>query len=248
MRASRRIGVMACVLASLVAVSAGCSGTRTVQSESPPPGGTGAAAAPTGAPSAPGAVRYLALGDSLTQGVGAVDETTGAFPALLAEHWRTDGCDVELQNAGISGYTAGQILAEQVPQIESFRPTVITFQAGGNDIANGIPIDEYRDNVKAVLDASTGSGARVIVLAQNDWARSPVGVDYGESVPSQRAAYDDALIEEASAHGAEFVDLRDLYKQQADQNMWVEDGLHPTPEAYQAWADELTEAVPAPCK
>ena len=75
-----------------------------------------------------------------------------------------------------------------------------------------------------------------------------MGVDYGESVPSQRAAYDDVLIEEASAQGAEFVDLRELYKQQADEGQWVEDGLHPTPEAYQQWADELTEKIPAPCK
>jgi acyl-CoA thioesterase I len=245
-RATRQLGVAVCAVAALIA---GCSGTRTVQSESPPsPRGTSAAAEPTGAPTASGGVRYLALGDSLTQGVGAVDETTGAFPALLAEHWRADGCDVELQNVGISGYTAGQILAEQVPQIESFQPTIITFQAGGNDIANGIPIDEYRENVKQVLSSAKGSGARVIVLAQNDWARSPVGVDYGESVPQQRAAYDDVLIEEASAIGAEFVDLRELYKQQADEGQWVEDGLHPTPEAYQQWADRLTEKVPAPCK
>ena len=90
---------------------------------------------------------------------------------ITADQWRADGCQVELQNAGISGYTAGQILAEQVPQIDSFQPNIITFQAGGNDIANGIPVDEYRDNVKAVLDSATGSGARVIVLAQNEWDR-----------------------------------------------------------------------------
>ena len=180
----------------------------------------------------------------MTQGVGAPDESTGAFPALLAEHWRADGCEVELQNVGISGYTAAQILAEQVPQIESFQPNIITFQGGGNDIANGIPIDEYRENIKQVLSSAKGSGARVIVLAQNEWDRSPVGVDYGESVPSQRVAYDDVLIEEASAQGAEFVDMRPLYAEQADQNQWVEDGLHPTPEAYQAWADTLSEEVP----
>jgi lysophospholipase L1-like esterase len=34
------------------------------------------------------AIRYLSLGDSLTQGVGAPDEQTGSFPALLAEKWR----------------------------------------------------------------------------------------------------------------------------------------------------------------
>ena len=236
---------MACAVAALVA---GCSKTETPQAAESVQA-TSATAEPSGpAAGSGGEVRYLAIGDSLTQGVGAADESTGAFPALLAGHWRADGCEVELQNAGISGYTAGQILAEQVPQIESFKPTIITFQAGGNDIANGIPIEEYRENVKSVLDSATGSGARVIVLAQNEWFRSPVGVDYGESVPSQRAAYDDVLIEETSAHGAEFVDMRPLYAEQADQNLWVEDGIHPTPEAYQAWADRLTEEVPAPCK
>jgi hypothetical protein len=145
----------------------------------------------------------------VTQGVGAVDEQTGAFPALVAERWRADGCEVELQNAGISGYTAGQILAEQVPQIESFAPTIVTFQAGGNDIVNGVPIDEYRNNVKSVLDAATDSGARVIVLAQNEWFRSPEGKNYvGEDGAAQRSAFDDVLIEETSAHGAEFVDMR----------------------------------------
>lgn len=243
-RATRYVGVLACAVAALVS---SCAGTRTVQSDQSP-ADTSAAAEPTSAAPLSGGIRYLAIGDSLTQGVGAPDESTGAFPALLAEHWRADGCEVELQNAGISGYTVAQILDEQVPQIESFKPNIITFQGGGNDIANGITIDEYHENVKSVLDSATGSGARVIVLAQNDWARSPVGVDYGESVPSQRAAFDDVLIEEASAHGAEFIDLRPLYAEQADQDQWVEDGLHPTPEAYQAWADRLTEEVPAPCK
>ena len=236
--------MLACAVAAL---AGGCSGTRTVQSDGPPSKASAAADSNTAAPLS-GGLRYLALGDSLTQGVGAPDESTGAFPALLAEHWRADGCEVELQNVGISGYTAGQILAEEVPQIESFQPNIITFQAGGNDIANGIPIDEYRENVRSVLDSATGSGARVIVLAQNDWFRSPVGVDYGESVPSQRAAYDEVLIEEASSAGAEFVDMRPLYAEQADQNRWVEDGLHPTPDAYAAWAEKLSEAVPAPCK
>lgn len=67
-------------------------------------------------------VRYLALGDSLTQEVSATDEQTGAFPSLLAEKWRSAGCEVELMNVGVSGYTAGQVLAEQVPQIEPFNP------------------------------------------------------------------------------------------------------------------------------
>jgi lysophospholipase L1-like esterase len=234
---------------AVTALAVGCSTNGSPQAAEPAQK-TGATAEPSSpATDSGGEVRYLALGDSVTQGVGAVDEQTGAFPALVAGRWRADGCDVELQNAGISGYTAGQILAEQVPQIESFAPTLITFQAGGNDIVNGVSIDEYRNNVKSVLDAAAGSGARVIVLAQNEWFRSPMGVGYvGDGGAAQRSTFDDVLIEEASAHGAEFVDMRPLYAEQAQQGQWVEDGIHPTPEAYQAWAEKLSEAVPAPCK
>lgn len=193
-----------------------------------------------------GTVRYLALGDSLTQGVGAPDESTGSFPALLAQHWRDGGCEVELNNVGISGYTTAQILDEQVPAIADFSPTFITFQAGGNDLVNGVTPDEYRANVGAILDAATASGARVAVFAQNEWFRAPSGEGY--IVPEQRDELDQVLIDEAGNRGAEFVDLRPLYTQQADENLWVEDGIHPTPEAYAAWADEMAAALPAPCR
>ncbi len=237
-------------MAAIIAL-VGCS-----KSESPAPPSSSSSSAtaapqqdgPTSAVPQDGAVRYLALGDSLSQGVGAPDEQTGAFPALLAEQWRGAGCEVELQNAGISGYTAEQVLTDEVPQIEEFAPTLITFQAGGNDIVNGVTLDQYRQNVKSVLEAATGSGARVIVLAQNEWFRSPEGKTYGDDLAAQRDAFDAALIEEANAAGAEFIDMRATYKQQADDNQWVEDGIHPTPEAYAAWATDLAGAVPAPCQ
>jgi acyl-CoA thioesterase I len=237
------------VVAAVVVLVGGCG-----QSESPAPTSSPSPTAAqqegdaTSAAPQEGTVRYLALGDSLSQGVGAPDEQTGAFPALLAEKWRGEGCEVELQNAGISGYTAEQVLTDEVPQIEEFQPTLITFQAGANDIVNGVTVEDYRQNVKSVLDAATASGARVIVLAQNEWFRSPEGQTYGEDLATQRESYDSALIEEANAAGAEFVDMRALYKQQADENQWVEDGIHPTAEAYEAWAAELSSAVPAPCQ
>ena len=249
LRTQRLLVVVAVTAVALM----GCSS----KSESPAPAPSSPSSSATAAPqddsdtsAAPqdGAVRYLALGDSLSQGVGAPDEQTGAFPALLAEQWRGAGCEVELQNAGISGYTAEQVLTDEVPQIDDFRPTLITFQAGGNDIVSGVTLEEYRQNVKSVLEAATDSGARVIVLAQNEWFRSPEGKTYGEDLATQREAFDAAMIEEASAAGAEFVDLRPTYKQQADADQWVEDGIHPTPEAYAAWAGELAGAVPAPCQ
>jgi acyl-CoA thioesterase-1 len=247
----RHLGVVVGALALVVGLG-GCASDPlpTPGASTQPTSAAAASSSPESDAAQPvsGAVRYLSLGDSLTQGVGAADLDNGAFPALLAEKWRAAGCEVELQNVGISGYTAGQVLSDEVPAIADFAPTVITFQAGGNDIANSVPLDEYRRNVKAVLDAASDSGAKVIVLAQNEWYRSPDGQNYGENQAAQRVDFDAALIDEANAHGAQFVDMRPLYKRQADEGQWVSDGLHPTPEAYAAWATGLAEAVPAPCR
>jgi acyl-CoA thioesterase-1 len=235
----------------VVAVAALVGGCSSPGPGRGPTAGTAAQSPTPPATSVPGgAVRYLAMGDSLTQGIGAADLETGTFPALLAQKWRSDGCQVELQNVGSSGYTASQILAEQVPAIADFQPTVITFQGGGNDIVNGVTPEVYRTNVNAVLDAAKGSGARVVVFAQNEWFRSPEGLSYGTEaeLSAKRNALDEVLIDEAKSHGAQFVDLRPLYKEQADQALWVEDGIHPTPAAYEAWATEMATAVPAPCK
>ena len=96
--------LVASMMALLVAVS-GCGRPATPEaSESPTATGTAESEPESSQPEASGdVVRYLSLGDSLTQGVGAPDEQTASFPALLAEKWRGEGCEVELQNAGISG-------------------------------------------------------------------------------------------------------------------------------------------------
>src|SRR3954451_24393109 len=115
---------------ALVAVVSGCGGDNPSADQSQDQTSTSASArkSDTGGTS----IRYLALGDSLTQGVGAKDEKTGAFPALLAQRWRGDGCEVELRNVGVSGYTSGQVVTDELPEIKTFHPTLLTFQAGGN--------------------------------------------------------------------------------------------------------------------
>lgn len=192
-------------------------------------------------------VRYLAIGDSLSQGIGADDSETGSFPARLAERWRKAGCTVELNNAGISGYTAGQMIDDQLPRIGEFGPNLITFQSGANDISNSVSEAEYRKNIGVVLDAAVASGARVFVLLQNEWFRAPDGPSYG-GTRALRDAYDAIMIKEAGSRGVTVVDLRPIYKQQADDDEWVDDGIHPTEAAYDAWAEALAKMIPSPCK
>lgn len=226
---------------------ASAPGTAPEEPLGPPPPAPPVSSIKGGVDPQTGVIRYLALGDSLSQGVGAADLDTGSFPALLAERWRGKGCKVELKNVGVSGNTTNDVIANQLPEIEPFKPTFITFQCGANDIANGLTLETYRTNVKGILDAAKRSGARVVTIPQNEWFRSPEGPSYGTGLAEKRAAFDDVLIAETTAKGAELVDLRLLFRQEADQNMWFSDGIHPTADAYAAWASELERVIPAPC-
>ena len=109
-----------------------------------------------------------------------------------------------------------------------------------------MPIDTYRAQVRTILDAAKKSGARVVVLGQNEWWRAPQAGGYGGSY-AKRDAFDAVLFEETKANGAELVDLRLLYRQQADKKQWAEDGIHPTVAAYDELAAELARVIPSPC-
>ena len=80
---------------------------------------------PTAAAIASGAT-VLALGDSLTQGVGAA--AAAAYPPVLAE--RT-GWNVV--NAGVSGETSAQIAARLPALLGQHQPALVILCAGGND-------------------------------------------------------------------------------------------------------------------
>lgn len=199
-----------------------------------------------GADPATGEVRYLALGDSISQGKGSPDFETAAFPAKLAERWRAKGCKVTLKNLGVPHYTAADVIAKEVPQIDAFKPTFITLQVGSNDIATKVAPETFRTQVRTILDAAKKSGARIVVLGQNEWFRAPDGKSYGGTF-EKRDAFDAILFDETKTKGAEVVDLRALYRQQAEKKQWADDGIHPTVAAYDEMAAELARVIPSPC-
>lgn len=195
-----------------------------------------------------GDIRYLSLGDSLTQGVGAPDPDSGSFPFLLSAKWRAAGCNVELKNPAIAGYTAADIIREELKEIDAFKPNFITLLVGSNDIVANVTPETYRKNVRTILAAAKKSGARVVVFPQNEWFNSPRGPDFGTDLASKRAAFDAIMIEEAKAAGAEFLDLRPLHKTQSAKKFWSDDDIHPTIDVYKTWANEIAKTIPHPCK
>lgn len=105
--------------------------------------------------------RYMAMGDSLTAGYGAVPATEG-FAYLLYRSGVFDTVPNTLFcNAGVPGATSSDVLSYQVPQaIRDFRPGVITLTVGGNDLVRIMDgadpvavLQEFQNNLAQILMA-----------------------------------------------------------------------------------------------
>jgi acyl-CoA thioesterase-1 len=191
--------------------------------------------------------RYLALGDSFTIGTGSTPAQS--FAARLADRWAAAGCALTLENVAVNGYTTDDLIERELPSLATFRPTLVTIAIGANDIVRGRSLEIYRANVRRILEAAKGTGARVMVLPQPDWSRSPTAASLGTqaALAASIAEFNDALAAEARAKGATYVDLGPLMRQQALQGQLASDGLHPSAEAYDAWAAQLATTQPPPC-
>ncbi len=100
----------------------------------------------------------LALGDSLTAGVGVNAEQ--AWPALLAKQ---TGWDVI--NGGVSGDKSGDALKRLPALLEEHEPVLVLVALGGNDMLHHVPEQETIANLEQMLSLVKGRGARVVLLA-----------------------------------------------------------------------------------
>src|SRR6266849_3918742 len=93
--------------------------------------------------------RILVLGDSLSEGFGL--KSSQAYPALLAEKLRAAGLNFEITNASASGGTTDGGLV-RLPAHLKRKIDILILELGINDAFRGVPIDEIRNNLQAIID------------------------------------------------------------------------------------------------
>jgi acyl-CoA thioesterase-1 len=189
--------------------------------------------------------RYLALGDSFTAGTGA--SPARSFPARLVARW---GCPVPLRNLGVNGYTTEDVIDDELPNVASFAPTLVTLAIGANDIVHGESTAVYQEHVHRILAAVVAAGVKhVVAIPQPDWSLSPVAASFGDPAALHARIVDlnAVLASETLAVGGVYIDLFPLMEQQAQSHLIARDGLHPSADAYDAWAAALARQLTTPC-
>lgn len=113
---------------------------------------------PPRAQALPAGATVLALGDSLTSGVGASADT--AYPAVLQ---RLTGWKVV--NGGVSGDTSAQALDRLPGLLQKHNPALVIVSIGGNDFLRRQSSATTRANVQRICADARTSGAQVLLVA-----------------------------------------------------------------------------------
>jgi acyl-CoA thioesterase-1 len=209
------VGVLALLLAA-------CGGAAPAPTPTPAP----TPVPPTATPAARTGLLIVAMGDSLTEGLGV--DPADAYPAQLERKLRAGGYDATVVNAGVSGETSSGALS-RVEWVLRQQPNVVILATGGNDGLRGIDPSVTEDNIDQIVQKIQASGA-VVVLGGMEMVQN-MGTEFTSDF---RAIYPEI----AQRHSLILMPFL-LEGVAANPDLNQPDFIHPTAEGYTIVVDNL---------
>jgi lysophospholipase L1-like esterase len=171
--------------------------------------------------------RYVAVGDSFTEGIGDPEPASPGgnrgWADRVAEVLSRQTDDFAYANLAIRGRLIKQIVDEQVEPAVALRPDLVTFSAGGNDVIRpGTDPDIIAGMFEDAVQRLRSDGATVVVFTGVDVGFSPVF----RGIRGKVAIYNENVRAIAERHDCIVADQWALTEIQ-DARMWSQDRLHP---------------------
>ncbi|MEU9700722.1 SGNH/GDSL hydrolase family protein [Streptomyces sp. NPDC047981] len=189
--------------------------------------------------------RYVALGDSQTEGLGDGDDSTGLRGCAdrLAELMAVGSPGLAYANLAVRGRLVGQVRAQQLGPALALRPDVATVVAGMNDLLRPrFDADEVVGHLEAMFAELTAAGARVATVAFPDLGRL---VPVARPVASRVVALNAGIRAAAARHGVAVAET-DLHPVVTDARLWSPDRLHASPLGHARIAAAVADALGLP--
>lgn len=170
----------------------------------------------------------LFFGDSLTAAMG-LDPAEG-FPAEIQQKIDSIGLNYEVVNAGLSGETtAGG--RNRIQWVLNQKVDVFVLELGANDGLRGIPVEETRQNLQAIIDIVRAKNPNVEIILAGMQVPPNLGQDYTEEF---RNVFPE-LAQENDLHLIPFL----LEGVAGNPSLNQQDRIHPTEEGYDIVAENV---------
>jgi len=186
--------------------------------------------------------RYVALGDSFTEGVGDVDPArpngvrgwADRVAEVLGGCWST-----EYANLAIRGRKLGQIIEEQLEPAVAMAPDLVTVYAGANDILRpNVDIDELMSAYEDAIAQLRATDATVLMWSAFGARKSR----FYSMLRGRFAYYNECVREIADRQGATLVDFWRM-SEYDDWGYWDVDRLHMAAPGHRLMATKVLDLL-----
>jgi lysophospholipase L1-like esterase len=187
--------------------------------------------------------RYVAIGDSFTEGVGDPDPSRPnglrGWADRMAEVLARRTPDFGYANLAIRGRKLHQILEEQLEPALALEPDLVTSYAGANDIMRPrVDIDALASSYDDAVGRLVASGATVVLFTAFDAGGSAVY----RPLRGRFALYTEAVREIAERHRTLLVDFWRM-REYREWGFWDADRMHLGPAGHQHMAMQVLNVL-----
>ena len=194
-------------------------------------------------------VRFVAVGDSFTEGVGdeRPDGSVRGWADLTAQGWADSrGESIQYANLAIRGKLIWPIVAQQLEPALALKPTHLSFNGGGNDMLRPrTSIGHIADAFSQVLRRCDEEGVTLILLSgANPSAQLPMS----RLIQRRGDLMSDAVVQRIAERPDVVRALNWPDVELSDPSFWSQDRLHMNSRGHHRVAarvlDALGERVP----
>ncbi len=189
--------------------------------------------------------RYVALGDSQSEGLWDGDESSGmyGFADRLAVLLDAHHPGLSYANLAVRGKRVRDVIDEQLPIALAMNPDLITTCIGMNDVTRpGRSFDRALADLEYLHDRLAETGATVVTTTFPDLVQI---LPIGRLIAARVVQINDVIRTEADRHGFRLVDLYGA-SSMLDPDTWSDDRVHGSPKGHALFAAAAAEALDLP--
>ncbi len=190
-------------------------------------------------------VRYLVLGDSTAVNVGGSE---GEGIAVETARYVARDHGVQMLNLAVSGAQVTDVLHEQLPRLEAFRPDVVLLDVGANDVTHLSSARSLRNDLGTIIDllVELNCDVKIIVTGTPDMSTPPRIPGLLQGIAGWRTeVLNEVFRDQVERRELTFAPIAEetgpLFE--TDPTLFSEDEFHPNDRGYQTWIEVINPAL-----
>lgn len=187
---------------------------------------------------------YVALGDSLTAGIGT-DNYEQSFPYLLAEKLAGDNTKITLKDRAFPGFETKDISDNLIALTALDNPDIITLFIGVNDVRSNVSEEKFRDNYERILSDLSGRTNAKIYAINIPFLDKLIFPPYNYYFDFRTEKFNKIIKELAQKYNTGYIDLytQTLAEFKKLNSYYSPDSFHPSAKGYAFWAQIIYDGI-----